>query len=1076
MQGNNVDIKAPKGFKLRCTLRGHKDLITKIAWSPDGQSLLSGSYDRTIRLWKIDTGEEIETHTPYSGLIKTLSWSPDGKVIALGFMADTIQLLQPKSWRFMGKLPGHSGWITSITWSPDGHKLVSTCSDEIVRIWNTDNLALVKKLTRHATWVFSTAWSPDRKMLSSGASDGDIRLWSTETWDQYCIFEGHTGSVTSLAWSPDSKTLASASADNTIRVWNIAKKECSKILFDHTNAIPSISFSSDGRILASISMDGTVRLWRSDNWELVETLNEPAPGRLCSGMAFHPDRPLLATAAEEDMAIRIWELDIDILLGIGQGRKTTQQPSHDKIDMETASHDATYVASKVVMIGDTELDVSSLISTLTGSHCKATEPRYDPAILTLSKQTIELNNNQKETREIFLWEMSARKAEDRGQRTEERREDVSGAVHQLSLNNASVGLVIFDIYSKADPFEGVRYWDHALCHAQRSQGNDPIPLKKILVGIRPDHGKPGITTTQIDSIVQELKFEKYLEINMAGLQEDAELTNTIYKLIRWDVMPKISSVKLFHNIKTFLIDERDSGRILTTAEDLYRTFLKAHNSFIETDDLQKQFKTCIWQMEASGLLRKLSLGGLILLRPELLTAYVTAMINHSRAAEEGICDIMEDDARTGRFHMIKEGRITDGEKEKLLLNSTVEELIRYEIALRVPTNKGQYLVFPSLLRRRGLPLLADSGKRSAVISFEGPVSNIYATLAVHLLHVGLFKKTNIWKEAITYLTTSGETCGILLQKIDERHGELTLFFDSSANEETRFKFEEYVHNYLMQKAIPGSISKQRIFVCPKCDEPIDSRLVQRRQKLGFKTITCPVCDTEIPLSDDIKHRIPSSPVEISAIGLTVPTRQRGVAIPPQHESPKPAVSAVKGLKEWAGSANTTLTIVFTDIVGATLLCNELGNEIMNRLRKTHFEQAEQLIDKYKGYKIKTTGDGIMAAFRTAVEALDFALAFQGNPGDRRIKIRIGVHVGPVYIEKEDAFGSTVDYTARIMNMVSKPEIWLSSEAKNHIDQERTSRHSDMHWIAHANCEMKGFKGKYMLWSIETSKQNFTVIN
>lgn len=1050
MQGNSVNIKAPEGFKLRCTLRGHKDLITKIAWSPDGQTLLSGSYDRTIRLWNTDSGEEIETYTPYSGLIKTLSWAPDSKMIALGFMTDAIQLLQSKSWRFMGKLTGHSGWVTSITWSPDGHKVASTCSDEIVRIWNTNNLALVKKLTRHATWVFSTAWSPDGKMLSSGASDGDIHLWNTETWDQYCIFEGHTGSVTSLAWLPDSKTLASASADNTIRIWDIAKKECSKILFDHTNAIPSISFSSDGRILASISMDGTTRLWRSDNWQLVETLNEPTQGRLCSGMTFHPNRPLLAIAAEEDTAIRLWELDIELLLGTRQAEETTQQPRHDKIYIETASLDTAYVISKVVMLGDTELGITGLISILPDPLHKATEPKYDPAILTLSKQTVELNNGQKETREIFLWEMSAQKE----------------VVPQLSFNNASFALVLFDIYSKADPFEGIRYWDNALCHAQHSQGDDPIPLKKILVGVRPDYGKSGITTTQIDSIVQELKFEKYLEINRAGSQEIAELTNTIYKQIRWDAIPKISSLKLFYHIKTFLIDERDSGRILTTTEDLYRTFLKANKPFVETNELQKQFKTCIWQMEASGLIRKLSLGGLILLRPELLATYATVMINHSRDAEEGICDILEDEARTGRFLMIKEGRIRDEEKEKLLLNSTVDELIRYEIALRVPTNKGQYLVFPSLLRR-GLPLLPDSGKRFAVISFEGPVLNIYATLAVHLLHLGLFKKDNIWKWAITYLTTSGETCGISLQKIDERHGKLTLFFDHSATEDTRFKFEEHVYNYLMQKAMPGSVFKQRIFVCPKCDEPLDNRLAQRRQKFGFKTITCPVCDTEISLSDDIKHRTQASSLEIA---------KTDNAVPLQHESSKFAVLATKSLKEWAGSANTTLTIVFTDIIGATLLSNELGNEIMNRLRKTHFEQAEQLIDKYKGYKIKTTGDGVMAAFRTAVEALDFALAFQANPVDRRVKIRVGIHVGPVYIEKDDAFGSTVDYTARIMNIISKPEIWLSSEAKNHIDQERTSRHSDMHWIAHANCELKGFKGRYMLWSIETSKINFTVIN
>jgi class 3 adenylate cyclase len=168
---------------------------------------------------------------------------------------------------------------------------------------------------------------------------------------------------------------------------------------------------------------------------------------------------------------------------------------------------------------------------------------------------------------------------------------------------------------------------------------------------------------------------------------------------------------------------------------------------------------------------------------------------------------------------------------------------------------------------------------------------------------------------------------------------------------------------------------------------------------------------------------------------------------------------------WAGAAKTTLALVFTDILGSTALTNDLGNEAMAEVRRTHFHQGRSILQNQGGYAIKTMGDAMMVAFRTAVEALDFALALARDPGHDRVKIRAGIHVGQVSIKGGDAFGAMVNYTARVANSARGPELWVSDRAKGDIDEEKAKAHGLLRWQEHPDCELKGFSGSHRLWSV-----------
>jgi len=173
---------------------------------------------------------------------------------------------------------------------------------------------------------------------------------------------------------------------------------------------------------------------------------------------------------------------------------------------------------------------------------------------------------------------------------------------------------------------------------------------------------------------------------------------------------------------------------------------------------------------------------------------------------------------------------------------------------------------------------------------------------------------------------------------------------------------------------------------------------------------------------------------------------------------------------WAGDERVTLAIVFTDIVGSTALGEELKDETMNEVRRAHFAQSRKLIDQFQGREIKTIGDSFMTAFRSVEKALAYAIALHSNPGHAHVRIRAGIHIGPMQVEENDAFGGTINFAARVVGAIVNAEIWLSDRAKDDLTRSGAKQHSQLKWERHDAVQMKGFNGTFTLWSVKEDKR------
>jgi WD40 repeat protein len=327
---------------LATPLTGDRKPAYSVAYSPDGHTLASSSYDGTIRFWDVaDSGHpralgKVET----SSTVLSVAFSPDGRTLASGSSDGRLRtwnVTHPADPRLLsrtlvGLLP-----INSVAFSPDGQMVATGGDDGEVWLWYAGDPAHpfliggpLKSLgtaggpLNGRPAINSVKFSPDGRTLAIAGEDQAIQLWDVadpiHPRRLGPPLTGQAGPITSLAFSPDGETLASGSYDNTIWLRNVADPEHPHLIIPPltggTGPVYSVAFSRDGDELASGDGDGTVRLWNTADPAHPQPLFQPVSANAgpVASLAFSPDDHTLASGSN-DGPIWLWNLPPTVLTG-----------------------------------------------------------------------------------------------------------------------------------------------------------------------------------------------------------------------------------------------------------------------------------------------------------------------------------------------------------------------------------------------------------------------------------------------------------------------------------------------------------------------------------------------------------------------------------------------------------------------------------------------------------------------------------------------------------------------------------------------------------------------------------------
>jgi WD40 repeat protein/tRNA A-37 threonylcarbamoyl transferase component Bud32 len=289
-------------YGLAQTLSGNMAPVWTTALHFDGQTLVSGGEDHTIRIWDLETGDN-SLLSDHEDVVRSLSLSADGQLLASGSSDATIKLWRLPTRQLLRTLEGHTAAIWSVELSRDSQTLVSASEDATIRVWNPQTGTFLYSLTQHTGPVYAVALSRDGQTFASSSADKTIKIWNLQTGELLRTLTGHTDAVRAVAFSPDGQLLASASWDKTVKIWNLQTGTLLHTLEGHRDRVVSVAFSFNGQTLVSASLDRTIKLWNPQTGAWQQDLTGHSDWVL-SVITSPSDRKIISSS--KDQTIKLW--------------------------------------------------------------------------------------------------------------------------------------------------------------------------------------------------------------------------------------------------------------------------------------------------------------------------------------------------------------------------------------------------------------------------------------------------------------------------------------------------------------------------------------------------------------------------------------------------------------------------------------------------------------------------------------------------------------------------------------------------------------------------------------------------
>jgi U4/U6 small nuclear ribonucleoprotein PRP4 len=209
-------------------LRGHADRLGRCAFHPSGRVFATTSFDKTWRLWDVETGAQLLLQEGHSRAVFCVAFQPDGALVGTAGLDALVRIWDCRTGKCVQAFPGHHRGVLSLAASADGYTFASGSADHTVRLWDCRKRKPLAVLAAHSNLVSAVAfggaadvWPHAGSWLLSASFDGSMRAWDTalQVGGALKAMRAHEGRVTDAALSADGRFIVSCSFDRTWKLW-----------------------------------------------------------------------------------------------------------------------------------------------------------------------------------------------------------------------------------------------------------------------------------------------------------------------------------------------------------------------------------------------------------------------------------------------------------------------------------------------------------------------------------------------------------------------------------------------------------------------------------------------------------------------------------------------------------------------------------------------------------------------------------------------------------------------------------------------------------------------------------------
>ncbi|KAI3642048.1 hypothetical protein MP228_011603 [Amoeboaphelidium protococcarum] len=252
-------------------INGHRDGIYSVMYDGKNRQIISGSRDRTVRVWDIETGEQLHVMNGHSQSVLTVAFNDD--LVVTGSSDSTIKVWDRRNqYALLHTIHGHSESVLNVVLDDD-HNIVSASKDKTIKIWQrqleNDQWELITTCTGHKAAVNSI--SVQKGLMVSASGDRIIKVWDFVKKDGTCLRDlvGHARGIAAIHF--DGTYVASGSSDQTIKLWNVHTGQLLKSFVAHSDLVRTLQFNNN--FLISGGYDGVVKVW-----DMKRILHQSLPG------------------------------------------------------------------------------------------------------------------------------------------------------------------------------------------------------------------------------------------------------------------------------------------------------------------------------------------------------------------------------------------------------------------------------------------------------------------------------------------------------------------------------------------------------------------------------------------------------------------------------------------------------------------------------------------------------------------------------------------------------------------------------------------------------------------------------